>query len=74
VRRPKRGFGLDVAGWLRGPLRGESEALLLRSEGRLQPRFVRTLWERCLAGDAHLVPRVWGLVRLLRWLDDNAVG
>ncbi|MFM2152656.1 MAG: hypothetical protein RL199_1091 [Pseudomonadota bacterium] len=73
VRRPKRGFGLDVGGWLRGPMRSEAEALLLREGIGFVPAFVRTLWGRFLAGDDHLTPRLWGLVRLSRWLEDNRV-
>ena len=74
TRRSKRGFGLDVAGWLRGPLRAEAESLLLRDGRLFEPAFVGALWRRFLSGDRHLTPRVWALVRLLRWLEANDVG
>jgi asparagine synthase (glutamine-hydrolysing) len=44
------GFGVPLAQWLRGPLRGWAEALLaedrIRAAGHLDPERVRAIWRR----------------------------
>src|SRR5205085_10085020 len=48
TERPKMGFAVPLAAWLRGPLRDWGEALLgeaaLRREGFLDARVIRRLW------------------------------
>lgn len=70
VDRPKQGFHLPLAEWLRGPLRDWSEALLdeqrLRSEGYLEPSIVREKWHEHLNGsrwDYHL----WTVLMFQSW-------
>ena len=72
IERPKKGFALPVAAWLRGPLREWSEELL--SEGRLKtesyfhPRVVRKLWAEHLSGQRDLSPHIWALLMFQAWL------
>ncbi|WP_186484110.1 asparagine synthase C-terminal domain-containing protein [Synechococcus sp. A15-127] len=49
IDRPKAGFALPIAPWLRGPLRPWAEDLLdpalIRRQGWLQPQCVWRLWQ-----------------------------
>jgi asparagine synthase (glutamine-hydrolysing) len=54
VHRPKHGFAVPVAEWLRGPLAGFArEALLEGGSGWLRRGTVETLWREHLAGRDH---------------------
>jgi asparagine synthase (glutamine-hydrolysing) len=68
---PKRGFSAPVAAWLRGPLKGYAEALLL-SEARGLPEFfrpaaVRSLWEAHQSGRENHAMRLWALLVFEVW-------
>ncbi len=71
VDRPKEGFGVPVAGWLRGPLRDWAESLLsesaLRSSGLVEPGPVRAAWADHLAGRADSTQRLWAVLMLEAW-------
>lgn len=68
---PKRGFGVPLGGWLRGPLRDWAESLLAPAtlEGHLgfAPRPVRDLWQMHLAGTPGLAPRLWCVLMAQAW-------
>ncbi|HXG05456.1 MAG TPA: asparagine synthase (glutamine-hydrolyzing) [Candidatus Binatia bacterium] len=71
VHRPKQGFEIPVSEWLRGPLRGLAEDLLLspRALGRgyVRPEAVRGLWRRHLARVGDHGAQLWALVMLELW-------
>jgi asparagine synthase (glutamine-hydrolysing) len=73
VERPKRGFAVPLAAWLRGPLRDWAEALLdearLRHEGFLDPAPVAACWRAHLAGRAHLQDDLWNVLSFQAWLE-----
>ena len=69
--RPKQGFGIPIAEWLRGPLREWAEELLspraLAASGLLDPTPVRQVWEAHLAG-RNYEHRLWVILMLQAWL------
>ena len=75
VDRPKQGFSVPMAAWLRGPLRGWAEELLsaerLRREGFLQPAPVREVWAQHLAGTHDWQHRLWPVLSFQAWLVDQ---
>ena len=73
IDRPKKGFSLPIAEWLRGPLREWAEDLLgenrLRGDGFFHPTIVRKIWEDHLSGQRDLRHHVWALLMFQAWLD-----
>lgn len=75
VNRPKRGFHMPVADWLRGPLRGWAEALLdenkLRQDGMLDPQPVLRKWREHLTGLNRWDYHLWTVLMLQAWKDST---
>jgi asparagine synthase (glutamine-hydrolysing) len=73
LTRPKMGFGVPIAAWMRGELRSQLQRLLLSADGPLwawlRRETVVPLAERFLAGDAAQTRRVWNLLALAAWAD-----
>jgi asparagine synthase (glutamine-hydrolysing) len=73
VDRPKRGFAVPVAAWLRGPLRPWAEDLLaadrLRAQGLLDVDRVRGAWAEHLSGRRDTSQQLWNVLMLQSWLD-----
>ncbi|MGH6895292.1 MAG: asparagine synthase (glutamine-hydrolyzing) [Geminicoccaceae bacterium] len=69
--RPKRGFGVPIGAWLRGPLRDWAETLLgerrLAAEGFLEPAAVRALWDQHQSGRRHRPELLWHLLMFQAW-------
>jgi asparagine synthase (glutamine-hydrolysing) len=69
--RPKRGFGVPIGAWLRGPLRDWAEALLderrIATEGYLEPAEVRTLWRQHQSGRRDRQELLWHLLMFQAW-------
>ncbi len=74
VDRPKSGFGIPVAEWLRGPLKPWAEDLLtesrLRQEGILDIATVRQTWKEHLDG-YNWSERMWAVLMLESWLGQS---
>lgn len=72
VDRPKQGFGIPLAGWLRGALREWAEELLskvaLLEHGIFDPVTVRRVWEDHLAGRGNYHHRLWVVLMMQSWL------
>jgi asparagine synthase (glutamine-hydrolysing) len=72
VDRPKMGFGVPLARWLRGPLHDWMQDLLsyenMKRDGLLDPLPVTESMQALLAGDDAEQGRVWSAVTLCAWL------
>lgn len=67
----KVGFLVPMSDWLRGPLRGYVEDLLLNDRGRtrnlFRPEAVRALIEEHMQGRRDRAMQIWGLVNIELW-------
>ena len=71
--RPKQGFGVPMAAWLRGPLRDWAESLLdensLRRGGMLQPEPIRRKWLQHVRGETSWDYDLWAVLMFQGWLE-----
>ncbi len=75
LRRPKRGFNVPMARWLKSDLRPLVDEYLspgaVRRQGYLQPECVRGLVEAHLAGRADHTHHLWGLLMFALWVESG---
>ena len=71
--RPKMGFGVPLANWLRNDLREWAEELLsinnLRNTGYFDPKIVRTVWREHLSGAHNHQYQLWPILMFQAWLE-----
>ena len=73
IDRPKKGFGVPLGQWLRGPLKEWASALLdpasLARHGVFTPELVQAKWQSHLAGQHDWSAHLWGVLMTQAWLD-----
>jgi asparagine synthase (glutamine-hydrolysing) len=76
VERPKTGFGIPIAEWLRGPLKEWAEHLLspsrLHDQGFFRTQPVRRKWREHLSGTRSFEEELWSVLMFQAWLETNA--
>lgn len=75
IERPKMGFGVPLAEWLRGPLKDWAEALLdekrLYDEGFFNVTLVRQKWLEHSSGLRNWHVQLWDILMFQAWLEEN---
>ena len=75
TERPKSGFSIPLAAWLRGPLRDWAESLLdptrIAADGLMQPEPIRRAWTEHLSGRSNNAYQLWDVLMLNAWIDGN---
>lgn len=71
TERPKQGFGVPLADWLRGPLRDWAENLLtpraLKDHGLIDVELVTRLWHQHQTGSYAHTQLLWSVLMLQDW-------
>ncbi len=77
VDRPKKGFGVPLGVWLRGPLRDWAANLLdpvrLKQQGLFHPAPVQAAWSEHLAGKHDWSAHLWGVLMAQAWIDEASM-
>ncbi len=73
--RPKAGFAIPIAQWLRGPLREWAEELLdqrrLQQEGTFNAALVHQKWSEHLEGSRNWHSSLWNVLMFQAWLEQT---
>lgn len=73
--RPKAGFSVPLAEWLRHPLREWAEALLcenkLLRQGYFDVALIRSTWQEHLYGTYDRSLQIWNVLIFQQWLEHN---
>lgn len=73
--RPKKGFGVPIDSWLRGPLRDWGESLLeerkLNKEEFFNTKLIRKKWDEHISGKRNWQSHLWSVLMFQSWKDTN---
>jgi asparagine synthase (glutamine-hydrolysing) len=75
IERPKKGFGVPLDAWLRGPLREWADALLdenrLTREGYFDAQALRQKWNEHISCKRNWSYHLWSALMFQSWLEHN---
>jgi asparagine synthase (glutamine-hydrolysing) len=75
IERPKMGFGVPLAEWMRGPLREWCENLInkrrLDDEGFFDSDIIQTKWKEHLNLKRNWQAQLWDVMVFQAWLEDQ---
>lgn len=75
IDRPKMGFGVPMATWLKGPLKKWAESLIndetLITNSFIDVEKVKLSWNLFLKGDNRLQHPIWLVLIYISWLKEN---
>ncbi len=75
IERPKMGFAVPLADWLRGPLQDWAESLLdenrLNKEGFFNVKLVRRKWQEHICNKRNWHHQLWNVLMFQSWLERN---
>lgn len=73
IERPKMGFGMPVADWLRKDLRAWADSLLdttrIKQDGFFDPKPIERLWRDHQRGTRNAHDQIWPILMFQAWLD-----
>ena len=77
IERPKAGFAIPVAQWIRGPLKKWAEELIdpsrLQEEGFFDPQVIHRKWEMHQSGSRNWQNDLWAILMFQRWLEHSEI-
>jgi asparagine synthase (glutamine-hydrolysing) len=77
IERPKMGFSIPLADWLRGPLREWADALLspaaLGEHGLFDTDFLRSMWGQHARAERNHASQLWTVLMFQAWYANQAV-
>ncbi len=75
IERPKAGFAVPIAEWLRGPLKDWAEQLIqperLAKEGIFEPEQIAKLWQEHQSGKRNWQYHLWDILMFQSWYEKN---
>lgn len=76
IERPKKGFSIPLATWLRGPLRDWANSLLdegrLKQEGYFRAEPIREKWQEHITGTRDNSRLLWSILMFQAWLEEQS--
>jgi asparagine synthase (glutamine-hydrolysing) len=77
IERPKAGFSVPLAAWLRGPLKEWAEELLdeekLKHQAYFNPIPIRQKWQEHIQGKCNWSHQLWGVLMFQAWLNEHHI-